>query len=336
MTAPARSAEARKGPLWIDIPTSRRGERLDQTIVAIVPEVSRAEAQRLIRAGRVRLDGALLTRAAHRVRGGERACLDFPEPSPSRIPAEARALDLLHEDSDLLVLNKAPGITVHPGAGALRGTLVNFLLHHCRDLSGIGGEERPGIVHRLDRDTSGVLVIAKNDSTHRSLAAQFKDRTVEKVYEALVWGAPRPAAGTIDAPIGRHPSARTRMTVRRDGRPSKSSYRTLGSFGIVTLLEIRPETGRTHQIRVHLKSIGHPVVGDRLYGGSRAGGVREDAWRAALSAYPGLALHARSLSFTHPATGRRLRFEAPRPLDLQQLIDQARELAARTTTGGRR
>jgi 23S rRNA pseudouridine1911/1915/1917 synthase len=333
---PARPVERRAGAVWIDIPMSRRGERLDQTLVAILPEVSRAEVQRLIRAGRVRVGGGSVTRPSCRVRGGERVCLDFPEPAPAGLPAEARPLDVLHEDPDLLVLDKATGIVVHPGAGARSGTLVNFLLHHCGHLSAIGGQERPGIVHRLDRDTTGVLVIAKNDATHRSLAAQFKDRTIEKIYEALVWGAPRPASGVIDAPIGRHPSARVKMVVRPDGRPSRSSFRTLESFGVVTLLEVRPETGRTHQIRVHLKSIGHTVVGDALYGGARAGSLRDEAWRAALSAYGGLALHARSLSFTHPATGRRLRFEAPRPADLRRLIDEARRLVPQDPRPGER
>ncbi len=227
-----------------------------------------------------------------------------------------------------MVLDKPPGVVVHPGAGARAGTLVNFLLHHCRGLSVIGGTERPGIVHRLDRDTSGVLVVAKNDAAHRSLAAQFKARTVRKLYEALVWGRPRRAEGVIDAPIGRHPTARIKMAVRRGGRPARSRYRLVAALGVASLVEVRPETGRTHQIRVHLGSIGHPVVGDRIYGGARAGSVRDPGSREALLAYSGLALHARRLGFNHPRTGAWVEFEAPRPAELQRVIESLRDLTA--------
>ncbi len=321
MSAAARSAV--KTPLTLNLPRDRRGARLDQVLAALLPSLSRAMLQRLIRGGHVSVAGGA-ARAAYRVRGGERVVVDLPEPEPSRLEPEARPLRILHEDEDLVILDKPAGVVVHPGAGARRGTLVHFLLHHCRDLSGIGGEERPGIVHRLDRGTSGVIVVAKNDAAHRSLAAQFKARSVEKTYEALVWGRPRREAGTIDAPIGRHPSARIRMAVRTGGRAARSLYRLVEPLGPVSLLEVRPETGRTHQIRVHLRSIGHAVVGDRLYGGARAASVRDPRSRAALLAYSGLALHARSLAFAHPRTGERCRFEAAKPADLERLLQDLR------------
>jgi 23S rRNA pseudouridine1911/1915/1917 synthase len=299
----------------LELSESRRGERLDQALPDLVPGHSRASLQRLIREGHVQVDGRA-ARAAYRIRGGELVRVHVPAPVPSGIEPEAIPLHVLYEDSDLLVIDKAAGMTVHPGAGVRGGTLVNALLHHGRGLSSIGGVERPGIVHRLDRDTSGVLVVARNDRTHRHLAAQFKGRSVEKIYDALVWGRPRSASGRIDQPIGRHQAARVRMAVRRDGRPSVTRFSIARTLGPMTLLEVRPETGRTHQIRVHLAHLGHPVVGDPLYGGRRARGPEE------LSGFEGLALHARSLSFDHPADGRRLRFEAPRPEPFERLIER--------------
>ncbi|MBI4168918.1 MAG: RluA family pseudouridine synthase [Acidobacteria bacterium] len=303
----------------MDLPLSRRGERLDLALAALLPDQSRAALQRLMREGRVLLAGGP-ARASYRVRGGERVVVDLPFPPPSTLEPEDRPLDVLHEDADLLVINKPPGMTVHPGAGRRSGTLVNALLHHCRDLSGIGGILRPGIVHRLDRETSGVLVVAKNDAAHRDLSDQFKARTVSKIYEALVRGRPRLAQGTLDAAIGRHPVARTRMALRRSGRAARTAYRLVLPLGIVSLLEVRPETGRTHQIRVHLSALGHPVVGDTLYGGARFHEARDRRAREALLAYHGLALHARSLGFHHPRTGAFCAFAAPRPRDLADLI----------------
>ncbi len=319
--------EASENRLVLDLPAERRGERLDLALAALVPSLSRAALQRLIRSGRVLVAG-VAARAAYRVRGGERVAVDLPAPEPSALRPEASPLSILHEDEDLVVLDKPPGVVVHPGAGARGGTLVNFLLHHCRGLSVIGGTERPGIVHRLDRDTSGVLVVAKNDAAHRSLATQFKARAVRKLYEALVWGRPRHAEGVIDAPIGRHPTARIKMAVRRGGRPARSGYRLVAALGVASLVEVRPETGRTHQIRVHLGSIGHPVVGDRIYGGARAGSVRDPGSREALLAYGGLALHARRLGFNHPRTGAWVEFEAPRPAELERVIESLRDLTA--------
>ncbi len=317
----------------VSLTAERRGDRLDRVLADLLPEYSRSALQRLLREGRVTL-GDDVARASYKVRGGERIVIDIPEPRPSAIAAEDRPLAILHEDKDLLVLDKPPGVTVHPGAGASAGTLVNALLHHCRGLSTIGGEERPGIVHRLDRDTSGVLVVVKNDLAHRSLAAQFKARSVRKIYEALVWGRPRVEKGVIDAPLGRHPTARVKMAVRRDGRAAKTGYQVLESLGPVALLELRPETGRTHQLRVHLQSIGHSIVGDRVYGGDRSPALVDRRFREALSSYAGLALHARRLGFTHPGTGEWREFEAPRPGALEDLIGGLRLVVSKPGAPG--
>ena len=321
--------------LTLDLPVESRGQRLDRTLAERLPGESRASLQRLMRGGRVLVAGRP-ARPSDKVRGGERVEIDRPAPEPSTLAAEDLPLAVLHEDADLLVIDKPPGQTVHPGAGARGGTVVNALLYHCRDLSGVGGVERPGIVHRLDKDTSGALVVAKNDLAHRALAAQFKARAVDKIYEALVWGRPRAGRGVVDSPIGRHPTARTRMAVRSEGRASRTAYRVLYTRGPVSFLEIRPETGRTHQIRVHLSSLAHPIVGDRLYGG-RKDLVRLDApFGEILRAYSGLALHARRLAFTHPRSGERLAFEAPRPRDLQDLLDRLERLPEAETAGASR
>ncbi|HZM69241.1 MAG TPA: RluA family pseudouridine synthase [Candidatus Cryosericum sp.] len=315
-----------EGPrrLEIDLPAARRGARLDQVLAAILPGSSRASVQRLLREGHVVLDDRP-ARAAYRVRGGERVRVDLPPPAPSALTPEPTTLQVLHEDADVVVINKPPGLTVHPGAGVRSGTLVNALLHHCRDLSGIGGVERPGIVHRLDRDTSGVIVVAKHDAAHRALSAQFKARSVGKVYEALVWGRPRVPAGVIDAPVARHPTARVRMAVRRGGRPARTAWRLAEELGSLALLDLRPETGRTHQLRVHLSSIGHPIVGDPLYGRQAAPRGAPPELVPILAAYGGMALHAREIAFDHPRTGRRMVLRAERPEELECLLASLRQ-----------
>jgi 23S rRNA pseudouridine1911/1915/1917 synthase len=277
--------------------------RLDAWLHARFPERSRSSLQRLVAEGQVLLNGRPAASGA-RVRAGDRIEVRFPPPRPAGLVPEERPLEVLHEDEDLLVLNKAPGIVVHPGAGHDSGTLVHALLHHCRgQLSGIGGEARPGIVHRLDKDTSGCLLVAKTDPAHRALAAALKAREIGKTYLALVRGDPRHASGRIETAIGRHPVMRKRMAVRADGREARTDWKVLAKGKGGALVECRIHTGRTHQIRVHLSSIGHPVIGDSLYG------------RAAKVAGARQMLHAWRLAFRHPKSGEELRVEAPVPED---------------------
>lgn len=299
------------------------GRRLDAALAELAA-VPRAQAQRWIEAGRVRVDGAPV-RAAQRVREGDAIEADPPEPVPIALEPEPIPLVVLHEDADLIVVDKPAGLVVHPAPGHPRGTLVNALLHHCRDLAGIGGVLRPGIVHRLDQGTSGVLVAAKHDAAHASLATQFREHTVERVYLALVRGVPGAEGGRVDRPVGRHPHDRKRMSVRSEtGRAALTDWRVARRFPAsgVSLLEVRPGTGRTHQIRVHLASIGLPIVGDPVYG--RRGGGSAAARGALGLARP--ALHARVLGFDHPRSGERLRFAAEPPADLAAALEA---LAAR-------
>jgi 23S rRNA pseudouridine1911/1915/1917 synthase len=298
--------------------------RLDAWLARELPALSRARIQSLIAAGEVRLQGKA-TRASARLRPGQAVSVFVPEPVPARPLPEDIPLDIVHEDGHLLVLSKPAGLAVHPGAGRPGGTLVNALLRHVRDLSGVGGVLRPGIVHRLDRGTSGLLVVAKDDATHRALAEQFAGRTVEKEYLALVLGVPARREGTIDAPVGRDPVHRKRMSARSPrGREARSSYAVREAFDGASLLRVRIHTGRTHQIRVHLASLGHPVAGDATYGGTRPPSCRQAASRAALASLERPALHAARLAFTHPGTGQRVIFESPLPSDLQAVVDRLR------------
>ena len=279
------------------------GKRLDRFLADTVPAFSRSRLQALIRNGFVTVNGKA-ARPRDLVRAGD--VVELREPEAEKIEAlpEAMNLDVIFEDDDLLVLNKPAGIVMHPGAGHQQHTLVNALLAHCRNLSGIGGKERPGIVHRLDKETSGALVVAKNDATHRHLSNQFAARTMTKIYLALVAGTLRKTSGLIDKAIERHPVHRQRMSIaRRQGRSAITEYRVLRSGGDVSLVECTLHTGRTHQIRVHLHHLGHPVLGDKLYGGKRAGD------------YSRQMLHAWKLSFRHPRTDERLCFTAPIPAD---------------------
>jgi len=281
------------------------GQRLDRFLADSLPAFSRSQLQRFVRDGFVKVNGKP-ARPRDLVRGGD--AIEWREPAITKIDAEPEAIDLevLFEDDDLVVINKPAGLVVHPGAGHQTHTLVNALLAHCKNLSGIGGKERPGIVHRLDKETSGALVIAKNDATHRDLAKQFADRTTGKIYLALVAGVPRKSFGTIEAPIARHPVHRKKMSVaQRAGRSARTEYRVLRSSGDASVLECTIHTGRTHQIRVHLHHLGHPVLGDKLYGGKRAGNL------------PRQMLHAWKLSFRHPRTGKTMSFTAPIPQDFE-------------------
>jgi 23S rRNA pseudouridine1911/1915/1917 synthase len=296
------------------------GERLDAWLARNLPALSRSRLQSLIGGGHVLLDGAR-TRPSARLRPGQAVRVHVPAPLPAEPQAEDIPIAVVHEDPQLLVVNKPAGLVVHPGPGASGGTLVNALLRHARDLSGVGGVLRPGIVHRLDRGTSGLLVVAKDDETHRSLARQLAGRTVEKEYLALVLGSPARDSGEVDSPIGRDPVHRKRMSVRAPrGREARTSWRVVERFDAAALLRVGLHTGRTHQIRVHLASIGHPVAGDPVYGGKRVLPSRRGAAGEAFASLERPALHAARLSFTHPATGERLAFEAPLPADLESVL----------------
>jgi 23S rRNA pseudouridine1911/1915/1917 synthase len=297
------------------------GLRLDNFLSALVSDRSRSQLQKLIKDGRVTGPFTDL-KASTPVKTGQHFLIDLPEPEPSTAQAEDLPLTILYEDSDVVVIDKAAGMVVHPAAGHSGGTVVNALLHHVDDLSGIGGELRPGIVHRLDRGTSGVMVAAKNDIAHQELSRQFHDREVEKEYLALVWGLVQ-AGKRIDAPIGRDPGDRQKMSTRaRRARSAVTRVTRAENLRGVSLLQVAIATGRTHQIRVHLSTIGHPIVGDPTYGGVRRH-VPNDVRAVQRLERP--FLHAWRLAFTHPADGRRLEFESPLPADLQAVLDAIRE-----------
>ncbi|MDQ6809217.1 MAG: RluA family pseudouridine synthase [Verrucomicrobiota bacterium] len=284
--------------------------RLDRYLAIVLPRFSRARLQALIREGFVTLNGST-TRPREVVRAGDAVSLHEPAVEKVEAQPEAIALDALFEDEDLLVINKPAGLVVHPGAGNREHTLVNALLSHCTDLSGIGGKERPGIVHRLDKETSGCLVIAKNDQTHRDLAKQFAARTMRKIYLAIVAGVPGKKAGVIDAAIGRHPVHRQKMSIARArGRSARTEYRVLRSAERMSLVECILHSGRTHQIRVHLHHLGHPVLGDKMYGPKAAPTLARQM------------LHAWKLGFEHPRTHARVDFEAPLPRDMVDVIGE--------------
>jgi 23S rRNA pseudouridine1911/1915/1917 synthase len=301
----------------LTIERSHPGERLDAWLRTQLPAVSRGAIQRLIEEGNIRVNGRTV-KPTHTPRAGERVELEWPEAKPAKALPEDIPLDILHEDEVLLVLNKPPGLVVHPASGHETKTLVNALLHHCEgQLSGIGGVARPGIVHRLDKDTSGCMVVAKNDDTHLALSAQFASRKVEKIYHAIVCGEMTRDQGEIRAAIARHSSHRKCMTVDEEfGREAHTSYRVLERLRDATLAQALLHTGRTHQIRVHFKFLGHPLVGDATYGHRQNQRLTELTGYAA----PRQMLHAFHLAFIHPRTGRRLVFEAPQPEDFKDAL----------------
>jgi 23S rRNA pseudouridine1911/1915/1917 synthase len=301
----------------IEVEADYDGSRLDSFLTALLPEQSRSQIQRLIKDGHVTGPGSAL-RPSTPVRTGQHYSVDVPEATAATLEPEALPLRIVFEDRDVVVIEKPAGMVVHPAAGHASGTLVNALLHHVTDLSGIGGEARPGIVHRLDRGTSGLMVIAKNDRAHQELSRQFHDREVEKEYIALVWGLVQ-AGRRIDAPIGRDTDARQKMSTRaRRARSAVTRVTWARHLKGVSLLKVAIATGRTHQIRVHLSAIGHPIVGDALYGGVHR---RVQADLRAVMRLERPFLHATRLSFAHPTDGRRVDFDSPLPPDLESVID---------------
>jgi len=308
------------GPRRLELLADQAGERLDLFLARAVPELSRSAAQRLIEQGHVLVSGKP-GKAGTKLRVGAAVRVVVPAPVPSALVPEAWPLTILYEDADMLVIDKPAGIVVHPSAGHETGTLVHALLAHCVDLSGIGGERRPGIVHRLDKDTSGLLMVAKHDRAHAALARQLAQRTLAKHYLALVVGRPRPADGVIDAPIGRSTSDRKKMAIMPGGRPARTTYHSIDTANGHTAVLARLETGRTHQLRVHFAAIGCPIAGDPIYGS--AGGPAGRLW-----------LHAWRLAFERPSDGQRIRLEAMPPdellagcpLDSGRMLDRARRL----------
>ena len=290
----------------------RDGERMDAFLARSLPDLTRSAAQRLLERGEVTRDGRPV-RKNDRTCAGQELEVALPEPEPVEIVPQDIPLDVVYEDGDVIVVNKPVGMVVHPAPGHPDGTLVNALLYHCgTSLSGINGELRPGIVHRIDRDTSGLIIAAKNDRAHLALAEQLQDHTLARVYEAVAVGGFREDAGTVDAPIGRHPVDRKKMAIdRQHGRPAVTHWAVLGRYPGYTHLECRLETGRTHQIRVHMASIGHPLLGDTVYGAKKP--------------WPGLAgqcLHARRLKFIHPTTGQPVELECPLPDWFERVLRQ--------------
>jgi 23S rRNA pseudouridine1911/1915/1917 synthase len=331
--------------LTAEADASYAGERLDRFLSDRLPELSRTRLQALIRSGHASLRGATIEDPKHRVKPGDLYTVTVPPAEDTTLRGEAIPLNIVYEDDALIVIDKPAGLVVHPGAGNSDGTLVNALIAHCGEsLSGIGGVARPGIVHRLDKDTSGLLVVAKTDQAHRALADQFADHGrsggLERRYLALVWGAPPRKHGIVDAPIGRHPASRTKMAVLPlgKGRHAATAWRVVETFGpkaagsksapIASLIECTLETGRTHQVRVHLAHLGHPLIGDSLYGSGFKSKQRAlpEPLRSKLAALDRQALHAAHLAFEHPTSGTLLRFNSPLPPDLAEIVDTFKEL----------
>ena len=302
-------------------PADGEPERLDSFIARSVGALTRSAVQKLIDDGQVTVDGSP-QKPSLKLKGGERIAVVIPEPAPSEATAEDIPLEILYEDSDIVVINKPAGMVVHPGAGTSGGTLVNALLGHCGDLSGIGGTVRPGIVHRIDKETSGVLVVAKNDHAHHSLSGQFSAHSIKRVYLALVYGSPKGDKGKIESLIGRHPVDRKRMSSKaRRGKHAVTHWQVIERFAGMTLVRLRLETGRTHQIRVHLSEAGYPLVGDKVYGGSgRLSSVTDPQLKGLIKELDRQALHAKTLGIIHPATGEYMEFDTDLPVDMARII----------------
>ncbi|MFH1148666.1 MAG: RluA family pseudouridine synthase [Pseudomonadota bacterium] len=306
-----------------------KGKRLDVFLAEKQVGVSRSQISRLIQDGKARVNGKTV-KSGHRIRPGDRVSIEIPPPVPSGLEPEEVPFRNIYEDEEIVVLSKPPGVVVHPGAGHRTGTLVHGLLQGCRSLSGIGGVLRPGIVHRLDKDTSGIMVVAKNDDSHQKLSAGFKAGQVHKKYIAIVYGVLKENRGVIQAAIGRHPTARRRMSVRsRKGREARTTWDVVKVYDGLTLVELILGTGRTHQIRVHLASIQHPVVGDPVYGGrQRWRDIRDGEVQHILEGVTRQLLHAKELGFIHPRSGNYVEFYAPMPEDMKAVINSLERLDA--------
>jgi 23S rRNA pseudouridine1911/1915/1917 synthase len=306
--------------LTLLVPLELDRQRLDKAITVLAaceePSLSRARIQALLATDNLRLGGKVVSDASRKVNVNETYVLTVPPPEKAIPEAQAIALTIVYEDDDVIVIDKPVGLVVHPAPGNRDHTLVNALLAHCGDtLSGIGGVARPGIVHRLDKDTSGLMVVAKNDAAHQALAKQFADRSLSRTYRAVVWGVPVLNAGSIEAPLGRSSKDRKKMAVMTRGKPALTFYRVIENYGVASLVECKLATGRTHQIRVHMAHIKHPLVGDASYGGRRRGSHME-----ALENFPRQALHAVGLQFLHPRSGKLKKFTSKIPKDMQKLI----------------
>jgi len=328
--------DMRQETLTVQVEESEAAQRLDKVLSARLEDISRARLQALIAEGQVSINGETAKSASRKVQFADRLEVTIPPLEKASPQAEDIALDVVYEDDDVLVLNKPAGLVVHPGAGNHDGTLVNALLHYCEDtLSGIGGVKRPGIVHRLDKDTSGLMIVAKHDKAHQGLAAQLQDRSLSRVYKALVLGVPMPRVGKIDQPIGRHANNRTKMTVtRRGGKEARTYYKVLESYGdALSLVECKLESGRTHQIRVHMAFLKYPLIGDPLYGPQSTALISklkkaglEDGDIEAVKVFPRQALHAAEISFLHPVTNERHHYKQDVPEDFSNLLKIMRKI----------
>lgn len=307
----------------VTVDAAASGLRLDRALAAALPELSRMRIKALIQAGLVSREGATISEPSYRVKPGEKYVVSVPPAANPTPKGQEIPLDIVYEDEELIVVDKPAGLVVHPAPGNPDRTLVNALIHQCGDsLSGIGGVRRPGIVHRLDKETSGLMVAAKSDIAHASLARQFADRSIERAYLAVVWGVPQPLTGEIDAPIGRNPHNRRKMAVvTRGGKAALTRYRVQRRLAATaSIVACRLATGRTHQIRVHLAHTRHPVVGDRLYGRARQAAGASPSAQAIIRAFNRQALHAELLGFVHPGTGQPMRFESQLPVEMKELI----------------
>jgi len=313
-----------KGAFTIIINEHDSGNRLDVIIAFHIPYYSRSFLASLIYKGEILVQGKV-KKPGYRVKIGDNISVNIPSPEPLLTKPEPQDIDILYEDKHIIVINKEPGLVIHPSPGHNKGTLVNRLLYHCPELEGIGEKLRPGIVHRLDKNTSGTMVAAKNDAVHIKLSAQFKSRKIKKLYVALVYGCIKSFSGAITLPIGRHPSNRKKMsTVSRKSRPAETFWKVIERFKNATFIELDLKTGRTHQIRVHCNAINHPIIGDPVYGGKKAAKKLLAKYKSNTISAPRQLLHAWQLNFNHPVTGKRMSFESPIPKDMGIIIEKLR------------